>query len=437
MAVNSGTLDDRYRYLLPAVAMMLGWGLRGFIGGGPFGAMIPGAMVILTLAVLYPRRDWTMLAAFGAVGVGFGGEMTYGQTVGLITKAETFWWGFLGLGLKGAIWGALAGAVIGMGFTPRWRLVLGGGLVMTGATWVGWKLINEPKVVYFSNLLDRPRAEIWAGFWLAAIALVGYLAWQGKGQPGRRMAMAGFVGGFIGFGFGGAIQGLGRIFTPELKLHWWKYMEFFFGFCFGWALAWATAHSVLPAEEEWEQEKAPAIWVEMAAAAIVAGALFWLAWNLPIRFGYLVAGSAVLVVVTRYRWLAKHVAYTVTFAAVALDLARYWSKEYHWGPPEPAYGLAVVASVGFGWMVMKWEGDARKMLELLMWACVGDALLKFAINPAGLIALVDHVAIGFVLMAVAVSYGLRRRDTGCVPRGIGAGEGESRRPGDVAGATHG
>ena len=437
MAVNSGTLDDRYRYLLPAVAMMLGWGLRGFIGGGPFGAMIPGAMVILTLAVLYPRRDWTMLAAFGAVGVGFGGEMTYGQTVGLITKAETFWWGFLGLGLKGAIWGALAGAVIGMGFTPRWRLVLGGGLVMTGATWVGWKLINEPKVVYFSNLLDRPRAEIWAGFWLAAIALVGYLAWQGKGQPGRRMAMAGFVGGFIGFGFGGAIQGLGRIFTPELKLHWWKYMEFFFGFCFGWALAWATAHSVLPAEEEWEQEKAPAIWVEMAAAAIVAGALFWLAWNLPIRFGYLVAGSAVLVVVTRYRWLAKHVAYTVTFAAVALDLARYWSKEYPWGPSEPAYGLAVVASVGFGWMVMKWEGDARKMLELLMWACVGDALLKFAINPAGLIALVDHVAIGFVLMAVAVSYGLRRRDTGCVPRGIGAGEGDSRRPGDVAGATHG
>ena len=33
---------------LPAIAMMLGWGLRGHIGGGPFGAMIPGAMVALT-----------------------------------------------------------------------------------------------------------------------------------------------------------------------------------------------------------------------------------------------------------------------------------------------------------------------------------------------------------------------------------------------------
>ncbi|MFN9461471.1 MAG: hypothetical protein ACK6D7_29470, partial [Acidobacteriota bacterium] len=79
---------------LPATAMMLGWGLRGFIGGGPFGAMIPGAMVVLALGVLYPRRDWTLPAAFGAIGVGFGGEMTYGQTVGFIVKPETFWWGF-------------------------------------------------------------------------------------------------------------------------------------------------------------------------------------------------------------------------------------------------------------------------------------------------------------------------------------------------------
>jgi len=423
--------------LLPAVAMMLGWGLRGFIGGGPFGAMIPGAMVVLTLAVLYPRRDWTMLAAFGAVGVGFGGEMTDGQTVGFITKAETFWWGFLGLGLKGAIWGALAGAVIGMGFTPRWRLVLSGGLVMTGAAWVGWKLINEPKVIYFSNLLDRPRAEIWAGFWMAAIALVAYLARQGKGQPARRMAMAGFVGGFIGFGFGGAIQGLGRIFTPELKLHWWKYMEFFFGFCFGWTLAWATARSVLPAEDGVEDEKAPAVGVEMLTAAVVSAGLFWLAWNLPIRFGYLVAGSAVLVVVARYRWLAKHVAYTVTFAAVTLDLARYWSKEYHRGAPEPAYGLAIVASVGFGWLVMRWGGDARKMLELLMWACVGDALLKFAINPAGLIALVDHVAIGFVLMAAVVSYLLRRLDRGYVPPAIATVGDGNPLLGGVGGAIRG
>ena len=386
--------------------MMLGWGLRGFIGGGPFGAMIPGAMVALTLCWLYPRRDVAIVAAFAAVGVGFGGEMTYGQTVGFIVKADTFWWGLVGLALKGAIWGALAGAVIGMGFTPRPMLVLGGGVVMSLATWAGWKFINEPKLIYFSNVLDKPRPEIWAGFLLAAIALVAYLAWQGKTQPALRFAVAGFIGGGIGFGGGGAIQGLGRIFTPELNLHWWKYMEFFFGFCFGWALAWAWAHSELP-DEETVSADSPLIWTELGGAAVLTAALFWLSWNTPVRFGYLLAGAAVLYVLSKYRWAAKHVAYTVTFTGVALDLARYWSREYQRGPAEPAYALAVLASVVFAWYVIRWNGDTRRVLELLMWACVVDAVAKFAINPKGIISVVDHVCIAFVLMAAAVSWMLR------------------------------
>jgi hypothetical protein len=395
----------RYSYLLPAVAMMLGWGLRGFIGGGPFGAMIPGAMVALTLCYLYPRRDVSVIAAFAAVGVGIGGEMTYGQTIGFIIKAETFWWGFLGLALKGAIWGALAGAVIAMGFRPRPLLVLGGAVVMAVATQIGWKFINEPKLIYFSNLLDRPRPEIWAGFLLAALALVGYLAWQGQLQPALRFAVVGFIGGGIGFGIGGSIQGLGRIFTPDLKLHWWKYMEFFFGYCFGWALSWAWQHSETP--DSGEVSSGPGDVVEMLAGAAVTAGLFWLSWNTQSRFAYLLAGGAVLYVVARYRWLAKHVAYTVTFTGVALDLARYWSKEYQRGPAGPAYATAVVASVIFGWYVIRWNGDTRKTLELLMWACVVDAVVKFAIHPNGIVNLVDHVCIGFVLMAAAVSWMMR------------------------------
>jgi len=388
--------------------MMLGWGLRGFIGGGPFGAMIPGAMVALTLCWLYPRRDVAMLAAFTAIGVGIGGEMTYGQTVGFIVKADTFWWGLLGLALKGAIWGALAGAVIALGFTPRPMLVLGGGVAMSVATWLGWKLINEPKVIYFSNLLDKPREEIWAGFLFAAIALVGFLAWQGLTQPALRFAVAGFIGGAIGFGGGGAIQGLGKILTPDLNLHWWKYMEFFFGFCFGWALAWAWAHSTLP-EEESVASQAPAPFVELAGAAAFAVGLFWLSWNMPLRYGYLLAGSAVLYLLTRYRWAAKHVAYTITFTAVALDLARYWSREYKWGPAEPAYAVAILSSIAFAWFVIRWSADTRRMLELLTWACVVDATAKFAINPKGVISVVDHVCVGFILMAVAVSWMLRSK----------------------------
>lgn len=385
--------------------MTLGWGLRGFIGGGPFGAMIPGAMVALTLCFLYKRRDVAILAAFAAIGVGIGGEMTYGQTVGFIVKADTFRWGLLGLALKGAIWGALAGGVIGLSFTPRPLLVLGGGVAMAAAAWAGWKLINEPKLIYFSNLLDKPRPEIWAGFLLAALALVGYLAWQGKTQPALRFAVAGFLGGGIGFGGGGAIQGLGRIFAPQLNLHWWKYMEFFFGFCFGWALAWAWAHSVLPAEER--EEAAPAVGVELGGAALLTAGLFWLSWNTPVRFAYLLAGGATLYLLTKYRWAAKHIAYSATFTGVALDLARYWSRDQKHGAPEPAYALAIAASALFGWYVIRWNADTRRVLELLMWACVADAMAKFAMHPDGLVNVVDHVAVGFVLMAAAVSYMLR------------------------------
>jgi hypothetical protein len=398
---------QKYSYVLPAVAMMLGWGLRGFIGGGPFGAMIPGAMVALTLCWLHPRRDTAMIAAFTAIGVGIGGEMTYGQTVGFIVKADTFWWGFLGLALKGAVWGALAGAILGLAFTPRPMLVLGAGVVMSAATWAGWTFLNEPKRIYFSNLLDKPRPEIWAGFLLAAIALVAYLAWQGKAQPALRFAVAGFVGGAVGFGGGGAIQGLGRIYTPDLHLHWWKYMEFFFGFCFGWALAWAWEHSAIPAEEMAGEDTAPPRWVEMAAAAVFTAALFWLSWNTPVRYAYLLAGAAALYLLTKYRWAARHIAYTATFTGVALDLARYWSREYKRGPAEPAYALAILASAVFAWYVLQWNGDTVKTLKLLMWACVVDAVAKFAINPAGISSVIDHVCIGFVAMAAAVHWMMR------------------------------
>ena len=44
--------------LFPGIAMLLGWGLRGYIGGGPFGAMIPGCFVALALCLphILPRR---------------------------------------------------------------------------------------------------------------------------------------------------------------------------------------------------------------------------------------------------------------------------------------------------------------------------------------------------------------------------------------------
>ena len=182
--------------------MSLGWGLRGFIGGGPLGAMIPGAMVGLLLCYLLrlDQKTSAFVAAFGAIGVGLGGQMTYGQTIGFIIHPETFFWGFLGLSVKGAVWGLLGGAVLGLGFIHRQmsrKVLVAGLLLLIVGTLIGWKLINEPKLIYFSNLHDRPRAEIWAGLLFGAIFLLAYLGFVGQAKIPLHFALWGTLGGAI------------------------------------------------------------------------------------------------------------------------------------------------------------------------------------------------------------------------------------------------
>src|SRR5688572_23243750 len=158
--------------------MSLGWGLRGYIGGGSLGAMIPGAMVGLALCLLLNRqRDAGLIAAFAAVGVGFGGQETYGQTVHISSLPELWAWGMTGFTLKGAVWGLLGGACMGIAFVrdryTRRDLLISFGLMIVG-TWIGWKLVNNPKLIYFSNLNDRPREELWAGLLLGGVLLIGW-----------------------------------------------------------------------------------------------------------------------------------------------------------------------------------------------------------------------------------------------------------------------
>jgi hypothetical protein len=54
---------------------------------------------------------------FAAIGIGFGGQETYGQTVGLSVKPEMSSWGITGFFVKGGIWGLLGSAIIGTGLT--------------------------------------------------------------------------------------------------------------------------------------------------------------------------------------------------------------------------------------------------------------------------------------------------------------------------------
>ena len=222
-----------YWCVLGAVSMSLGWGLRGSIGGGSLGAMIPGAMIGLVLCVLLGRQsDSGVIVAFAAIGVGFGGQETVRPDVGLSLQPDTFWWAILGFVIKGAAWGLLGGAFIGLALDrPHHtnRQLLAGFAIMVIGTWLGWRYLNNPKLIYFSNRLDRPREELWAGLWLGGLLL---LAWLRSRVPSM-FALYGAIGGGIGFGVGASLQPMGRAIWAGMPLGWWKAMELTFGALLG------------------------------------------------------------------------------------------------------------------------------------------------------------------------------------------------------------
>ncbi len=376
--------------------MMLGWGLRGFIGGGTLGAMIPGAIVALAICLTRGIAPSARACAFGALAISFGGEMTYGQTVGASIAADTRAWGLLGLTLKGAIWGMLGGAVMSLGFQPiAPRLMAQIGVLLSVSTWVGWKLINEPKLIYFSNRLDRPREEIWAGFLLAALTL---MVWLGPQQPHLlRFALWGTLGGGLGFGLGGVLQSYGIQYLGR-QYPWWKGMEFTFGLSFGWALAMAARH--LPSSDE--PNPAPAPWpAQLGAAVFLSLLLFGDLVDLPLRFGSLVLGVFVLWLITLYPPMAWQVALTVTIAATIVDLADLRKGDHG----VEHYAVATAAALVFSALVARYVRNASSGLLWLTWCTTAIATAKFVRQGSGP---ENVVGIAFLAMAIAVTWMVRR-----------------------------
>jgi len=220
---KSDELHPLVRVLTPALAMWLGWGIRGQIGHEP-GAMIPGSLAGLALALDASdpeiRRRAGLLGATGAMGMSFGGTETYAQTIGLTqgtTRDETYWWGMLGLAIKGGAWIGLAGTYLGMAagdrdYSPLELLGLTG--AMTALWHLGVETINRPHEPpdrmprwYFSGgpAHSPPRPEVWAGQWFALLGLLTYAMLKGD-RAAAITGAYGILGGAAGFSGSQAIQ---------------------------------------------------------------------------------------------------------------------------------------------------------------------------------------------------------------------------------------
>jgi hypothetical protein len=108
--------------VLAGLAMSLGWGIRGDYGHEA-GAMIPGAMLGLSICLASGREDWwrraALMGACGAIGWAFGGQMSYAKVTGY-TAASSLLDVFYGYGCLfaiGALWAGIGAAILTLSIT--------------------------------------------------------------------------------------------------------------------------------------------------------------------------------------------------------------------------------------------------------------------------------------------------------------------------------
>ena len=270
--------------LFTALAGGMGWGIRGQYGHET-GAMLAGLLVALVLVYLFGYHLSSLSAAravaLATVAIGFGGSMTYGQTLGLTQDAPLIGnmaalrWGLLGTFIKGSIWIGYFGLFLGLGLGGKKYTMVEMALALIAAIfllYLGIYVLNEPfdpaskklPSIYFSDHWHwepgetlKPRREQWGGLLFALGWLIAYTGFIKKDLLARNMVLWGMLAGGLGFSLGQSVQAyhawnvdwfqVDWLASFEPNINWWNMMEITFGAIFGCVLAlglWCNRHHI-------------------------------------------------------------------------------------------------------------------------------------------------------------------------------------------------
>lgn len=181
-------IENLFFILFAGIGISYTWGMRGTIIGGEKGAMLPGALLGLLMSffsgsVFFAESPW-ILAGVGAMAMYCGGNMTYGETLGLSmnTKpAENMKKGLTALFVKGGIWFGLFGGYTSLfissvaGRMELLHIILFFALLPVFAL-AFYYLLNKPHdkekgrfpKIYFS----KTRKETWGGLFGLLVEII-------------------------------------------------------------------------------------------------------------------------------------------------------------------------------------------------------------------------------------------------------------------------
>lgn len=320
--------------LLTGLSVSIGWGIRGQFGH-EYGAALAGALAGMVIALLSGREDWRervhYFAFFGAIGMAFGGGMSYMKDIAYAHSSDpwTVLYGFACIFILGFIWTAPGGAGIAIaafftreeltkffapicavfaawylqdltrplyrGFAPL-RPIAGqpmsallaviAVLVLAAVRRKTWGLGS--KLVVFMGLgwclghlfliellhldLNPPRGDSWAGYLGMVGGILAFCWWEKLGGIGFATTASGFLGG-IGFALGTAVKLV--VMASGYETNWHSVMEQSQGFFLGIALAIALGLLIRRAPAH-EAEPRVRRWTEVFSVVFVLSVLTYL-----------------------------------------------------------------------------------------------------------------------------------------------------------------